>query len=267
MQRSYFRFVGIYAGQENRDKPVRLRDNPATDWRLKRDEVSILPYKNKGKNIKDQYRSTVLFGLTLSLLFMVLLFEAPLHKATTRAIQLAEQEVVTLEEIVQTKQMQQPPAPPRPPVPVEVPDDEVLAEADLDLDATLDIMDPVRDLPPPPRSAAPAAKSVEQEKASDEIFVVVEDMPEIIGGTASLYKNLKYPEMARKASVEGLVVVQVVIEPDGSPTNPEVVRSPSAALDEAAVEAVMMLRFKPGMQRGKPVRTKFALPVRFQLTA
>jgi protein TonB len=71
--------------------------------------------------------------------------------------------------------------------------------------------------------------------------------------------------MARKAGLEGLVIVQVVVETNGVPTDPQVVRSPGAALDEAAVNAVMQLRFKPGMQRGKPVRVRYAMPVRFRL--
>lgn len=225
---------------------------------------SILPHKNARHDIKRSYGVTLQIGLLLSLALILGFFRAPMRATGDFEITLVEQENVQMEEIRQTKQEMKPPPPPRPPVPIEVPNDEILEEVELNLDATLDIDEPISQLPPPP----PAAPS---EQAGDdvdehEIFVIVEQMPEIIGGTEAIYKYLTYPELARKAGLEGLVVVQIVVETDGRPTDPQVVRSPGAILDDAAVRAVMQLRFKPGMQRGKPVRVRFALPVRFRLS-
>ena len=173
----------------------------------------------------------------------------------------AKQEVVTLQEIAQTVQRTLPPPPPRPPVPVEVPNETVLEDDVLDLDATLDIA-VAAELPPPP-----ALVSEEEEDEEPEIFVVVEEMPEMIGGAAKLASSVQYPMIARQAGLEGLVVVKIVVNPDGSPSDPVVLKSPGKALDNAAIDAVMKQRFKPGRQRGRAVAAYMAIPVRFQLTS
>jgi protein TonB len=76
-----------------------------------------------------------------------------------------------------------------------------------------------------------------------------------------------YPEIARKAQMEGTVVVRVVVNLDGKPSDPDVLRSAGAILDKAAIDAVMKLEFKPGRQRNRPVRTMMAIPVKFQLSS
>jgi protein TonB len=221
------------------------------------------PHKNDGKDLRIQYRTTLLFALAFSLGVVTLAFRADIRRGEDGLdIQLAEQEVVQMEEITQTEQIERPPPPPRPRVPVEVPDDLVFEDEELNFDASLDIDEAVTDLPPPPPQ--PVFEK-EEEPDEMEVFVVVEEMPEIIGGAGKIYELLEYPEIARQAGVEGLVVVQVVIEPDGTPSNPEIARSAGAVLDKAAVEAVMKLKFVPGRQRGKSVRVKMALPIRFKL--
>jgi len=222
------------------------------------------PHKNAGKELKPQYRITTMFGLVVSLSLMIGLVRSDFTQGEDGLdIQLADQEVVQMEEILQTEQIERPPAPPRPRVPVGVPDELVLEDETLEFDATLDLDAAITDLPPPPPQ--PVFEEEEGEALEDEIFVIVEEMPQIIGGNSKIYELLEYPEIARQAGVEGLVVVQVVIEPDGSPSNPEVARSAGEVLDKAAIEAVMQLRFEPGKQRGKAVRVKMALPIRFKL--
>ncbi|MDX1740358.1 MAG: energy transducer TonB [Rhodothermales bacterium] len=201
-------------------------------------------------------------GYVVALVLLIVAFNVPVQQDSEFEINLAEQEVVELEEIVQTKQIAKPPPPPRPPVPVEVPDDELLDDDDLVLDASLDLAE-VLDVPPPP---PPVDEDVEEEEDLDEIFVAVEQMPEIIGGVEYLQSLVDYPELARKAQMEGMVVVRVIVNLDGTPSEPEVIRSAGAALDKAAVQAVMKLEFKPGRQRNRPVRTLMAIPVRFQLS-
>ncbi|NNF02938.1 MAG: energy transducer TonB [Rhodothermales bacterium] len=221
------------------------------------------PHKNAGKDLKPQYRTMSMFGMVVSLGIMIVLVRADLRQGTEGLdIQLAEQEVVQMEEILQTEQIERPPAPPRPQVPVAVPDELVLEDETLDFDASLDLDAVITDLPPPP----PQPVFEEPDEAiEDEIFVIVEEMPQIVGGNSRIYELLEYPEIAIQAGVEGLVVVQVVIEPDGSPSNPEIARSAGEVLDMAAVNAVMQLKFIPGKQRGKAVRVKMALPIRFKL--
>jgi len=175
-----------------------------------------------------------------------------------------EQERVDMEEIRQTEQIHEPPAPPRPPVPIEVANDEELADESLDLDATLDFDEPVSSMPGPP--PPPPPDQAEEEAPEVEVFVIVEQMPELIGGLAALQQKIVYPEIAKKAGVEGRVIVQFVVDESGAVVDPFVVRGIGAGCDEEAIKAVQQARFTPGKQRGKAVRVKMSLPVTFRLT-
>ena len=213
--------------------------------------------KTEKANLRQRYPLYVQIGLIGSLGLLILAFNIDLRGRDTMEIVMPEQEVVQMEEIQQTEQIQKPPPPPRPPVPVEVPDDEILEDDELDLDASLDI-DEVMDLPPPP-------PPVEEEEPEPEIFVIVETMPELIGGLAAIQKEIKYPPIAKKAGVEGRVIVQFVVNEQGNVVDPVVVRGIGAGCDEEALRAVSLAKFKPGKQRGKPVKVKMSLPITFKL--
>ena len=106
--------------------------------------------------------------------------------------------------------------------------------------------------------------------AKDEVFMVAEQMPEFPGGMKELLKflqdNLKYPENAMKNNVQGRVIVQFVVEKDGTLTEFKVARSVDPDLDAEALRVLQtMPKWKPGMQRGKIVRVKFTVPVSFKL--
>lgn len=106
--------------------------------------------------------------------------------------------------------------------------------------------------------------------AKEEVFMVAEQMPEFPGGMKELLKflqdNLKYPENAMKNNVQGRVIVQFVVEKDGTPTEFKVLRSVDPDLDAEALRVLQtMPKWKPGMQRGKIVRVKFTVPVSFKL--
>ena len=101
-------------------------------------------------------------------------------------------------------------------------------------------------------------------------FNVVEKMPEFEGGMdgmmSFLQKNIKYPAEAKEKGDEGRVIVQFVVEKDGSIVEPKVVKSVSPELDAEALRVVQMMpKWKPGQQRGKNVRVQFTLPVSFRL--
>lgn len=106
--------------------------------------------------------------------------------------------------------------------------------------------------------------------AKDEVFMVAEQMPEFPGGMKELLKflqnNLKYPENAMKNNVQGRVIVQFVVEKDGTLTEFKVARSVDLDLDAEALRVLQIMpKWKPGMQRGKIVRVKFTVPVSFKL--
>jgi protein TonB len=95
-------------------------------------------------------------------------------------------------------------------------------------------------------------------------------MPEFPGGQAEcmkwLAKNMKYPQISQENGVQGRVIVQFVVNSDGSIVDATVVRGVDPYLDKEALRVIgMMPKWKPGMQRGKAVRVKFTLPVMFRL--
>ena len=111
---------------------------------------------------------------------------------------------------------------------------------------------------------------VTEEDYDQLTFNVVEKMPEFEGGMdgmmSFLQKNIKYPAEAKEKGDEGRVIVQFVVEKDGSIVEPKVVKSVSPELDAEALRVVQMMpKWKPGQQRGKNVRVQFTLPVSFRL--
>lgn len=110
----------------------------------------------------------------------------------------------------------------------------------------------------------------EPEPEEETIFQVVEQMPEFPGGMSALMqylgKNIKYPTIAQENGVQGRVIVQFVVNRDGSIVDPVVVRSVDPYLDKEAIRVIQaMPKWKPGQQRGKAVRVKYTVPVTFKL--
>ena len=111
----------------------------------------------------------------------------------------------------------------------------------------------------------------ESRAAEGEVFMVVEEMPEFPGGMGECMKwlgqNIKYPAEAKEKGVEGRVIVQFVVEKDGTITNTKVVRGVDPDLDAEALRVVNQSpKWKPGMQKGEAVRVKYTLPIMFKLS-
>ena len=111
---------------------------------------------------------------------------------------------------------------------------------------------------------------VTEEDYDQLTFNVVEKMPEFEGGMENMMRylqtNIKYPEEAKKKGTQGRVVVQFVVEKDGSIVESKVVKSVSPELDAEALRVVKaMPKWIPGEQRGKKVRVLFTLPVSFKI--
>jgi protein TonB len=208
----------------------------------------------------DSYAINMKIGIVTALLIFTILFRIDINLASDIEFNVIDQELISMDEIIQTEQLTKPPPPPRPPVPVEVPNDEIIDDLDLNLDVSLD-MDLALELPPPP----PKPSTIDDEVDEPEIFLVVEEEPKLIGGLEGLQKSIKYPEIARKAGIEGRVFIQFVVGEDGSVQNPIVTRGIHPALDEVALEAVKKAKFIPGKQRGRAVKVQYSLPITFRL--
>ena len=116
----------------------------------------------------------------------------------------------------------------------------------------------------------PTARKEEPEIVDEEIFVVVEQMPQYPGGEEArlsyLRKNLHYPSLASEARIQGTVFVSFVIEKNGAVTNIKIIRGIGGGCDEEAIKVVEgMPNWIPGKQRGNPVRVAFNMPIRFVL--
>jgi protein TonB len=116
------------------------------------------------------------------------------------------------------------------------------------------------------KEAAPRKPTRGSKSKEGDYFVAVENMPELVGGLGSLQKKINYPELARKAGIEGRVIVQFIVDKEGNVVNPSIVRGVHKSLDEEAIRVVKQADFKPGMQDGKPVRVQYSLPITYKLS-
>ena len=106
--------------------------------------------------------------------------------------------------------------------------------------------------------------------SSDEVFMVVEEMPEYPGGVPALRQflanSVKYPEEAIKKGIQGKVYVNFVVEKDGSIVVAKIARGVSPELDAEALRVVkLMSKWKPGKQKGEAVRVSYTVPINFAL--
>ena len=142
-----------------------------------------------------------------------------------------------------------------------------LDDDDVEIDDELDIEDVEADQD---TEVAIVEMTEEEEEEEAEVFFIVENMPEFPGGDLALRKhiaeNVKYPEIAKENGLSGKVFVQFVINQKGEVENVKIARGVDPALDKEAIRVVQNLpKWKPGSQRGKPVRVSYTVPINFQL--
>ena len=131
------------------------------------------------------------------------------------------------------------------------------------------VSEAVKDTLPPGVIHVP--QEVKDDLKGTHVFDVVEQMPEYpdggMDGLAEYFeKNMRYPEAAKEAGMQGRVVVQFIVNTDGSISGAKVLRSVEPDFDAEAIRLVnAMPKWKPGMQGGKPVPVKFTVPVKFML--
>ena len=214
---------------------------------------------NQKIDLKRNYLIFYQIGLIITLVLFNTAFRIEFSPEADSNIDFnIEEEIVFLEDAIQTKQEVKVPPPPRPVVPVEVPNDEIIEDEIIFMSSELDF-DNFQPLPLPP----PPDKDDEDEQ---EIFIVVEQPPTLIGGLKELQKKVLYPSVAVQAGIEGRVVVQFVIDNKGMVLNPSIVRGIGGGCDEEAIRVIKLAKFTPGMQRGKPVAVKYTIPISFKLS-
>ncbi len=172
------------------------------------------------------------------------------------------------EDVVITKQDVPPPPPPPPPPPKQQVADVIEVTTEK-----LDVKEEIRvDAEAKEEEVVEVQEIKEEEEVVEEqtVFVRVEKMPKFPGGDKALLeylsKHINYPQVAADNGVQGKVYLKFVVEKDGKVGEVQVLRSPDKLLEKEAVRVVKTLpTFEPGMQRGKPVRVWYQVPVTFRL--
>lgn len=225
-------------------------------------EIKKSPETNAEKSKLPLFLLGLLFALGMTLAVLELKSAEPEKKvARFENLGLEDEIIEEVELAIPETPPPPPPPPPAEPEVVEVVEDdkeveETLVVEDQNVEEKIEVVEVVEE--------------VVEEPVIEEIFTVVEQAPEFPGGTPEMYKylgqNMKYPQMAKEAGVQGKVFVQFVVEKDGSITDTKVLRGIGTGCDEEALRVVnKMPNWKPGKQRGKPVRVKYTLPVHFKL--
>ncbi len=221
------------------------------------------------KNPKvDLTRYTGLFlqiGFVGALGVVLAAFSYTVHEKNTSGLG-SIQDVVAEEEIIPITRQQeiQPPPPPETPKVAEVLN---IVEDDVDIDDELEIQETEADQQ---TQVAQVQIQEEEEVEEQQVFFIVENMPEFPGGDLELRKyiaaNVIYPEIAKENGIQGKVYVQFVVNQRGEVEQVKIARGVDPALDKEAVRIIQSLpKWKPGSQRGKPVKVSYTVPINFQL--
>lgn len=99
----------------------------------------------------------------------------------------------------------------------------------------------------------------------DPYLAFAEEMPTPIGGIESIYKKITYPEIARKAGLEGKVYMLVHVNENGGADDVKVVKGIGGGCEEAAAKVLKEARYTPGKNKGVPVKVKLSLAITFKL--
>jgi len=212
--------------------------------------------KNPKVDLKLKYQRTLEIAMIISLALLIIAFKyfPKMNKENLRLE--GPQELINVEDVEATKQESAPPPPPKPPIPIEAPTDDVLEDIEIN-DTELDVNEQIT-APPPPQ--------IEEEDDSEPVFfVAVEEMPQPIGGIAAIQKRIKYPEIARRAGVQGRVFIKAFVDENGNVFKVELIKGIGAGCDQEALKAVKATKFKPGKQRGKPVKVQVSIPILFKI--
>ena len=211
-------------------------------------------HENSKVDLRAKYKKVLELTLVISLLLCIFVFQAWKKFEYKKAETILELQKIQAEEIPQTQQEKLPPPPSRPAIPIEsesedIPEDATMEETDIDFD----------EVPPPPPPPS--------EEGGDQIkFIPYDEPPNPIGGFSAIQKKLEYPEIARKAGIEGKVIIYAKINTQGVVISTKVIKAlGNSGCNEAAIKAIKAVKWKPAMQRDKPVTVWVSVPVQFKL--
>ena len=213
--------------------------------------------KSRKANLRASYSRNIKLCIIISITFIIVAFKTSTTEDSLNGTYIQPQDIITIEDIINTVQKPKLPDPPTRPKIIEasiedITEDLILENIDIFKDAPT-TQPPVRDRP----------KAVDE----DIIFVWSEVMPKPIGGIKSIQEKVVYTEIAVLAQIQGTVTIEAVIDKEGNVIDAKIVRDigGGGALGESALNAVLTTKFNPGKQRGKPVKVRVTIPIKFVL--
>ncbi len=212
--------------------------------------------KNFKANLRAKYSRYIKLSIIFTLALIIAAFKfSPLGEQID-GITILPQDIIKVEDIVNTIPKQKPPPPPKPEIPIENLEEDFeepeYEGTDLEEDAF------VEDAPPP-------IETLLEDENEILDFIPSEDRPTPIGGMSAILEKVYYTEIAKRAEIEGKVVIEAVVDKQGNIIDAFVKIGIGGGLDEVALDAVKNTKFHPGMQRGKPVNVRISIPIRFVL--
>lgn len=223
--------------------------------------------KSPKADLESKRNLFLLTGLVVALGLALVAFEYKTSPKKAESLGQVQMQEIEEEIIPITREQEIKPPPPPPPQVVEVlniVDDEVEIEDELEIEDTEVTEDMIIDVQP----VVSTREEVEEEDT--QVFFIVEEMPEFPGGELALRQfianSVQYPVIAQENGIQGRVYVTFVVDADGSVSEPRIARGVDPSLDKEALRVVSKLpKWKPGKQRGKPVRVSYTVPINFQL--
>ena len=214
--------------------------------------MTLLPYEHA--NLRLRYRQYLELATMVTLsLFVVALYTMPKFESFELENNTYIAPIESYEIPPETQQFEKPPPPMRPSIPIESEPDQIDPELTIEFTTLAEFVPFDAPKPAPP---------------NDIPFVEWDEDPEPIGGYGALGKNVIYPEIAREAGIQGIVIVKTLIGKDGTVRATEIFKGiPKTGLDEAAMNAVKMTAWKPAYQRDKPVPVWVNIPIIFRLSS
>ena len=243
-------------------------------------------FENRNKeygayDIRKKYNRVVLFAVLIGIVVISTLIIIPYIRASRDASHKMRDANEVIAEMANDLQKEEAPPPPPPPPPppaeqqtvikyvapvvvdsVKVEDQSKLLISDEQVATTVnkEVVEVVEQ----------KQEEVQQETKEEQVFVVVEEMPEFPGGELALRKYIAkaiiYPTIAQENGIQGKVFVNFVVNKDGSVSNAKIARGVDPSIDQEALRVVSTLpKWKPGKQRGVPVRVSYTVPISFKL--
>ena len=221
--------------------------------------------KNPKVDVQNKRVLLLEIGLALALLAVIGAF---LYTPREYKIEQVEMVAAVVEEEITeiTRQDQKPPEPPKRTEITVITDILNIVTNDEKIETSVDFAEFAEDVEIIQQVA------VEEEVIEDDQpFVKVEQMPSFMGGDLMTFRNwvmtkLRYPQIAQENNITGRVLLQFVIEKDGSLTNIQVIQTPDSSLSDEAIRVLKTSpKWTPGKQRNQNVRVKYTLPVDFRI--